>query len=110
VFGLKLARGYSPRGVVLCHVWPSEKPNGPRPGGPIQPRKRPATRRRRGGALTGDAMAAGRWQGVAGEHQWGPGVALNKMAEGGAHSRGGSLVGCDGGGSAVTSEAVEALR
>jgi hypothetical protein len=49
----------------------------------------------RGGALSSDAMAAGRWQGVAGEHQWGPGVALDKMAEGGAHPRGGSTVGCD---------------
>jgi hypothetical protein len=64
----------------------------------------------RGGALSSDAMAAGRWQGVAGEHQWGPGVALDKMAEGGAHPRGGSTVGCDRGGSTAMSKVVEALR
>jgi hypothetical protein len=61
-------------------------------------------------ALVGDAMAAGRRQGVAREHQWGPGVAPDKMAEGGAHPRGRSMVGCDGGGSSVTSEAVDMLQ
>jgi hypothetical protein len=34
-------------------------------------------------ALTGDAVVAGRRQGVAGEHQWGPGVAPGKMVVGG---------------------------
>jgi hypothetical protein len=39
-----------------------------------------------------------------------PRVAPDKMAEGGAHPRGGSTVGCDGGSSTTTSKAVEALR
>jgi hypothetical protein len=38
VLGRKPAQGYSPRGVVACHARPADKPAGPRPGGPVQPR------------------------------------------------------------------------
>jgi hypothetical protein len=48
--------------------------------------------RRRDGALTGGSVAAGRWQDVVVEHLWGPGVTPNKVAEGGADPRVGSMV------------------
>jgi hypothetical protein len=42
------------------------------------------------GALDGGAVGAGRQQGVAGEHRWGPGVAPGKEEGAGAHRNGGS--------------------
>jgi hypothetical protein len=54
--------------------------------------KRPACRERsrRGGALVGGPVVVSRRQGVPREHQWGPEVALGKVAVGGAHPRSGS--------------------
>jgi hypothetical protein len=39
--------------VVACHVRPVDQPAGPRPGGPVQPRRWPAARER--GARAGRA-------------------------------------------------------
>jgi hypothetical protein len=50
------------------------------------------------------------WQGRRREHRGGGGNMPDKMAVAGAHPSGGSTVRCDGGGSTVMSEAVEALR
>jgi hypothetical protein len=42
--------------------------------------------------LASGSVAAGRQQGVVREHQWGPVVASDKVAEGGAHPRVRSMV------------------
>jgi hypothetical protein len=44
----------------------------------------------RGGGFTGGPVGAGRRQGVASEHRWGPGVAPGKKISGGAHPIGGA--------------------
>jgi hypothetical protein len=44
----------------------------------------------RGGVLTGGSVVAHRWQGIADEHRWGPGVASGKEERTGAHRNGGS--------------------
>jgi hypothetical protein len=49
-------------------------------------------------------VGAGRQQGVAGEHRWGPGVAPRRRSGGGAHRSGGSTRGRRSGG--VGAEAV----
>jgi hypothetical protein len=54
--------------------------------------------RRRGDALDGDTAGAGRWLGVAGEHQWGLGVAPGKRRGGTGQSGG------------VSAEAVAGVR
>jgi hypothetical protein len=51
---------------------------------------RAARTRRRDDALDGGAVGAGRWQGAAGEHRWGPGVAPGRRSGDGAHPSGGS--------------------
>jgi hypothetical protein len=48
--------------------------------------------RRRGGALAGHTVAAGRRQGLPLEHVGSSRVALDKVEEGGAHLRAGSIV------------------
>jgi hypothetical protein len=69
----------------------------------------------RGGALDGDVMGAGRRQGVAGEHRWGPGVAPGKKIGGRAHPIGGVSGGgqwggaVDGGGAGMVVTDDEAL-
>jgi hypothetical protein len=45
------------------------------------------------GPADGDAVGAGRWQGAAGEHRWGPRVAPGRRSGGGAHPSGGSACG-----------------
>jgi hypothetical protein len=47
----------------------------------------------RGDALDGGTVGAGRRQGVADEHQWGPGVAPGKKSRDGAHRGGRATVG-----------------
>jgi hypothetical protein len=46
-----------------------------------------------GGALAGSSAVARRWQGVAGEHRWGPGEASGKKSGDGAHRDGRATVG-----------------
>jgi hypothetical protein len=97
-------------GMVACHARPAERLAGPQPGVPAQLRRRPVTRgngacaaracsavtarssraRRRGDALDGGVVGAGRQQGAAGEHRWGPRVAPGRRSGGGAHPSGGS--------------------
>jgi hypothetical protein len=48
--------------------------------------------RRHGGALAGGAVAANQQQGVAGEHQWGPGVAPGNVVVSGPHPESGSTM------------------
>jgi hypothetical protein len=118
VHGLNPAHGLGLSGMVACHVRPAEKLAGPRPGGPVQPRRRPAARERarvrracsvvtvrsphagwRGGTLTGGPVAASRWQGTAGKYQHGSGVTLDGTTEGEAHPSSGST--CGGGAEAA---------
>jgi hypothetical protein len=44
----------------------------------------------RDGALAGSSVVARRWQGVASEHRWGPGVVPGKEEGAGAYRNGGS--------------------
>jgi hypothetical protein len=101
-------------GTAACHAQPAEKPLGPglaarssRGGSPRRagtgraPNSRGAvtarssSARQCGDALDGGVVGAGRWQGAAGEHRWGPGVAPGRRSGGGAHPSGGSS--CRGG-------------
>jgi hypothetical protein len=50
-----------------------------------------------GNAHDGGTVGAGRWQGAAGEHRWGPGVAPGRRSGGGAHPSGGSACGAERG-------------
>jgi hypothetical protein len=38
--------GATVQGMAACHVRPADQPVGPRPSGPVQPRRRPVARER----------------------------------------------------------------
>jgi hypothetical protein len=61
-------------------------------------------------ALDGGAVGAGRRQGVAGEHRWGPEVAPGKKIGGGAHPIGGASGGRHWYGAVVTDDGALALH
>jgi hypothetical protein len=64
-----------------------------------------------GGAVErsrGGPVGAGRWQGVADEHRWGPGVAPHRRSGGGAHPSGGSTR--EGRSGSVGTEAMAGVR
>jgi hypothetical protein len=65
--------------------------------------------RDRGGEAGPGSPADKVWRGRQCEHRGGSGNMPEKVAAVGAHPSGGSTVRCDGGGSTVTSEAVEVL-
>jgi hypothetical protein len=74
---------FGPRPAALGPAACLARLAGPQPGGPAQPRRRPATR----------GNGAGRRQGVTGEHRWGPWVAPGKKNGGGAHRGGRATMG-----------------
>jgi hypothetical protein len=126
---------FSPRpaapGPVASHTCPARRPAGPRPSGPAQPRRRPATRgnrarrahgavnarssctHRRGDTLDGGAVGAGQLQGVADEHRWGPGVAWGspnwRRIDGAVGRRGAVAVNGGGAGAVVVDDGALAL-
>jgi hypothetical protein len=80
--------------TIFCHAWPAEKPRGPWPGGPVQRGKWSAPgdvarARQHGDTLAVGPVAASRWQGAAGKHQWDPEVGSGKEEGAEAHQRGG---------------------
>jgi hypothetical protein len=77
MLGLKPARGYSPRGRLKGRMGLGLVARSSRESGTGHDDG--ARVRQRSGSLTGDAIAAGRRQGVAGEHQWDFRVAPSKV-------------------------------
>jgi hypothetical protein len=61
--GLKSARGYSASSAP-CHARPAERPTGPRPSGPVQPRRRPVGCARVGRAATWSPCVVRAWDGA----------------------------------------------
>jgi hypothetical protein len=90
VLGRTVAHGFGLSAQPSWGIGPRHD-NGVRTPGALMARS-PCAVHVRDDALTGGAVVVGRWQGVAGEHQWIPGVAPGNVVVGRAHPKGNAAV------------------